>query len=181
MYGHLYIYLYEQMTTFCQRCRSQPVKFVLTSTDVRAVCELIPESRFDRIDVSNIMDAGYLDVEMTLASIKSVLNLTNTHSTVVSLFMNAIGIVEERRKPQIMTALINKVLRYLPTEKLTLNRYDPVYLRQNAAVDIFLPFDDWFAEYGKSFKLYDAARHVSFRAKISNTIVKEWPWRFEPG
>lgn len=169
------------MASFCRRCRSQPVSFVLTATDLRALAEVIPESRFDRIDVSNVMDACYLDVGTTLTCINPLLNEANTHSTVVSLFMNAIGIMEEHRKAAMLKTLLKQVQRYLPMDKPPMGRYDPELLRQLVAADMFLPFDEWFADYTERFQVHKAASQTNFQAKRSNTVVMPWPLKFHPG
>lgn len=169
------------MALFRRRCQSQPVSFVLTAIDLRQLTKVTPTSQFDRIEVSNVVDIGYINVGQTLASMKPLMSKSNPHSTIVSLFLNAIACVEQDRKHDIMRDLMFKLQRYLPAERPPLGHSDPLLIRQLGAIQLLFPFDQWFAEYVENVKIFEAAALLGFQPKKANTIVDEWPFRFRPG
>lgn len=94
--------------------------------------------------------------------------------------MNAIGLIERHRKQEVLESILGQVQSYLPRDAPLRGAHDPEFLRPLAATDIFLPFDKWFSQYAEQFRIHEAARRIGFRAEGSNTVVKPWPWRFNP-
>ena len=179
-YGHLYLYLWEQFLFFHRQCQQKSVNLIITAVDMQSLGEVVPSLRFDRIDVSNVVDATYLGVGRTLRAVRPFLRSTNKCAVVVSLFMNTIGIIGQYRKHTVMKNALKQVQRYLPLKTLPSGEYDPEILRQMAAADRFLPFDEWFGEYCKQFRVYEDARAEGFEPRTPHTIIKPWPMRFTP-
>ncbi|CCL98321.1 uncharacterized protein FIBRA_00315 [Fibroporia radiculosa] len=98
IYGCMYFYVSDQLREFASRISSLRIKFQLFNMDA---CELATElssgalsryglsadTRFDRIDASNLMDPHYLGVAPVLNSWGSLLK-QNSHATLLAHFIN---------------------------------------------------------------------------------------------
>jgi hypothetical protein len=98
VYGCLYFYLSDQLRKFAKRIRRYNISFHITSIDARALARGIKDDilsvngipasvRFDRIEVSNILDANYVGIEGVLSGWAPLLK--NSHNAaIVGYFMN---------------------------------------------------------------------------------------------
>ncbi|KAJ2921018.1 hypothetical protein H1R20_g16078, partial [Candolleomyces eurysporus] len=98
IYGCLYFYLTEQLRTFAKRLRELSISFKLYSTEACGLAcaiksgrltelDLPPIVRFDRIEVSNILDAQYVGMNAVLITWGPLLS-DNPFATIVGYFMN---------------------------------------------------------------------------------------------
>ena len=98
VYGCLYFFLSAQLRTFRRRIQKQPIHFKFFVMDARKLAagiqdgsfshmDLPPTVRFDRIDVSNIMDANYVGVQDVLTQWAPLLK-KGKHATLLGYFMN---------------------------------------------------------------------------------------------
>ena len=181
LYGHLYFYLLGVLTTFHERLRSTAINFTLFALKMEELHGVLgeEENRYDRIDVSNIVDANYLGVHTTLNAVRPLLRQNSKYATVVSLFLNALQ--ETRQYHQRDLLDIERTLklssRYLgmgpPPDAVN----DPKFLRMSAARQIFSPHEDWFREYTIKYDVERAAAHHGMVMKDKNTVVPKWPYR----
>jgi len=140
IYGHLYFYLQDLWYKFCMKVRNLRLNVVVTAVNALNLRELVPGMTFDKIDVSNIMDAVYLGVPDTLKSVRPLLCHDNKYATVISLFMNAIGIMEHKNRLRVSKDIGLKALKFLPGKYTRLYPHDPKFLRMVASQDMFFPF-----------------------------------------
>ncbi|EDR07431.1 uncharacterized protein LACBIDRAFT_298608 [Laccaria bicolor S238N-H82] len=120
IYGCLYFFLTAQLRTFHQRLRQFPVTFNVYSMDARDLSKALrndgihgkakpPSTRYDRIEVSNILDANYVGLSDVLSDWAPLLAETRTAS-IVGYFMNWFVTQEDGRASGAGKAAIENVL-----------------------------------------------------------------------
>lgn len=113
IYGCLYFFLTDQLRKFTRRLSEFPISFKLFNFEACQLAELIQNNalaeagtpstiRFDRIEVSNIVDANYVGVHRVISSWAPLL-AQNTTAIILGYFMNWIakqsdGLVREAGK-----------------------------------------------------------------------------------
>ena len=182
LYGHLYFYLLGVLTTFYERLRSTAIHFTLFALKMEELHSILgEENRFDRIDVSNIIDANYLGVHTTLKAVRPLLRQDSKYATVVSLFLNALQETAQYHQGDLsnMNRTLKLSSKYLgmggPPEGVN----DPEFLRMSAARQIFSPHEDWFREYVTKYNVEQAAAHQGMVMKDKNTVISKWPYRLK--
>ena len=125
MYGCLYFFLSDQLRKFTKRIRGCNISFHITSFDARALSSGIRDDifsdvgipasvRFDRIQVSNILDANYIGIEGVLSQWAPFLKISRT-AVVVGYFMNWITMQEDSRAlaagPKVTKKLLNRLIK----------------------------------------------------------------------
>ncbi|KPI40874.1 uncharacterized protein AB675_10844 [Cyphellophora attinorum] len=187
-YGQSYVVLRDQLQKFRNRCRQSKISFDATCSRVSDLADHLTEygpKRFDRIEVSNIMDPGslhYVSIRQTLRTVGSLLCQINRHATVVSLFDYSVHVVQLRHEASITQELSSTVTTYLPVPRdlrESIYRYDPRMYRLIVAADLCSPWADWFDEFFQELRAEEDARNCGFNARDTNTIVTKFPWMFE--
>ncbi|KZT23913.1 hypothetical protein NEOLEDRAFT_1068540 [Neolentinus lepideus HHB14362 ss-1] len=88
LFGCLYFFLTEQLRTFSKRLRQFRISFHVFNEDAQNLPKCIPASmRFDRIEVSNIMDVEYIGIARVLQAWAPLLKDTKS-AAIVGYFMN---------------------------------------------------------------------------------------------
>lgn len=93
LYGNLYFYLSEQLTAFAERIAKLDITFHIFCKDASDLSRqihngIIPSPRkFDRVEVSNIMDHNYLGIPVVVADWGSLLKRSQ-YATLLGYFMN---------------------------------------------------------------------------------------------
>ena len=98
VYGCLYFFLSDKLRLFSQRIRQLSMSFRVFTLDARELPQLIQSgtfaptglestARFDRIEVSNILDPNYVGLKATLRAWAPLLS-RQRYATVVGYFMN---------------------------------------------------------------------------------------------
>ena len=192
LYGLLYFYVREKLLAFCDKTGNTNVPFHLYCTDADMLPSIIDKNlKFDRVEVANIVDGGYLGVEKTLETCGSLLKPldTNPHAALVALFMNAVIETEMRLGPpyikQQMASTVPKVLPFIPRAEVA-DPYHPTFLRMTVAKDFFRDNDFLFTQYMKWVDFDKAGRKSKMKMREKNTVMEAWPYRFtkkpgEPG
>jgi hypothetical protein len=99
LYGCLYFYLSEQLRSFADRLSKFRISFRMFDRDARDLAKNLhigaliglglPKGiRFDRIDVSNIIDTEYVGISNVLQDWAPLLSDTNRFATIVGYSMN---------------------------------------------------------------------------------------------
>lgn len=148
-YGHLFFHLTDQLHKFRTACLKRAPRFCITATNITSLQDVLRGMTFDRIEVSNVVDGGYLGVDQTLRSLSGLLKRDNPHACVVALFMNAIGYVGEldNRKNRALKGLLRKAFEYLPKSAGLRDPVSAEAVNVWTAGDLFRPFEEWFFEY----------------------------------
>ena len=98
IYGCLYFFLSEQLQAFYRRIRQFPIAFKMFNEEATKLSALVQDgslaefglpssTRFDRIEVSNILDFNYVGLEKTLTHLGPLLAPTDD-AVIVGYFMN---------------------------------------------------------------------------------------------
>ncbi|KAI6080278.1 hypothetical protein F4821DRAFT_273945 [Hypoxylon rubiginosum] len=118
VYGKLYHYLNSLFTGFHCPLRSGRIAFDIFHVDARLLPGSLANNHFDRIDVGNICDNGYIGIESTLKTFGPLLQPSsiNPHATLVTLFLNAVA--EMRMMADNLTPFVPSPLTEGPREKM---------------------------------------------------------------
>lgn len=93
--GCLFFYVKEQLVNFIKRLRSFKINISFFDRDAVDLPSEISSMRFDRIEVSNIVDKNYLGLSTVLTKWGPLLNPENEHSALIGLFMNWVAYEKE--------------------------------------------------------------------------------------
>jgi hypothetical protein len=126
VYGCLYFFLSDQLRKFAKRIRRHNISFHITSFDARALSRGIRDDilsingipasvRFDRIEVSNILDANYVGIEGVLSEWAPLLK-NSRNAAIVGYFMNWIIMQEDGRASSAGSKVVKKLLGRLMEE-----------------------------------------------------------------
>jgi hypothetical protein len=126
VYGCLYFFLSDQLRKFTKRIRGCNVSFHITSFDARELSSGIRDDsfsdigipasvRFDRIQVSNILDTNYIGIEGVLSEWAPFLKSSRT-AVIVGYFMNWVTMQEDSRALSAGPKVTNKLLSRLIEE-----------------------------------------------------------------
>ncbi|RYP29499.1 hypothetical protein DL767_006689 [Monosporascus sp. MG133] len=176
------------------RLRSMPVTFDLLHVDARLLPNALVGQHFDRIDVSNICDMGYLGIDTTLKTFAPLLQLpsVNQHATLVTLFLNAVA--EMKMMAASIPAFIDyplredhreqmkKVLQYMPELGRQVSQpYDPSAIKLISALSLVHDMDKNFNRYMEVHEFADVALGVGLQMKAAHTIIDAWPMKLSDG
>ncbi|KAF4990604.1 hypothetical protein FGRMN_8363 [Fusarium graminum] len=185
IYGKLYYYVRAMLKVFLDRVSTADVSFVFLQVDA---CELpgqVQDHLFDRIEVSNISDQGYLGIHQTVGIMSPLLRApsVNPHATLVTLFMN---LVDENmtQQDQVAEATMGSVstkrlLRFIPPDHPPISRHDPDIIKFAYARDWVRNYDHIFDRVAKLFRFSDFPDYMGAAMKEKHTIVEEWPYRLK--
>ena len=121
IYGCLYFFLSEQLRMCAQRICEIKMSFSLFASDACLLpkgireglisgCGIPPSVQFDRIEVSNILDANYVGINDVLLNWSPLMAESNT-STIVGYFMNWVAIQEDGRAQNASQTIARSILR----------------------------------------------------------------------
>ena len=198
IYGGLYFHIRGTLRKLCQRLHSSArTSFVVSHQDTMSLPELLcnlttgqnASLQFDRIDCSNIADAGYLGIRQTLATMGPLLKpkTENPHATIVTSFINAVNETDmntdyvehfaaKGRGLEVLASYDpDGLLKFIASS----SPYDPEKLRISQSFDFFRDNDKLFRIYMAAFQFDGAASVAGVKMKQRNTIVNEWPMRLK--
>ena len=182
-----FCYVLDMLQRFCDRMRTQPQKFVLYESDALDFCSRISravpaENRFDRIEVSNIGDVGYIGLGDVLGNFGPLLKWPseNPNATLITLIMNATHVAEQCRGWEWTSGQVPRqmarVMRYLPFNPITTPGYHPEYVKRFFAKDLVWDNDEMFDYYWRRIVYAKAvAARSGMCERVENKIIDKWP------
>ncbi|CAA9965929.1 DUF4470 multi-domain protein [Pyrenophora teres f. maculata] len=206
VYGTFFNFLRSLFMEFCKQIHSVKIAFTLFDVDAVKLPSYLTDITFDRIEVSNVCDRGYIGASQTLEAFSPMLKAKteNPHATLIMLFLNAVDEAEIGMNPQTKVNSIllgmSRVRRFMPEASVNiinmiLGVFDSHYLLQLPATDLaesitigdaanfFRDFDGLFSTYlqrpvlQQSGSMEDFAQKHGVKIKAQHTIVKPWPCR----
>ncbi|BAE60335.1 unnamed protein product [Aspergillus oryzae RIB40] len=141
------------------------------------------ETFYDRIELANIADLGYLGPPKTLALFGPLLKSKkeNPKATLIMLFLNA---TREMSTPKDQVACMFRAMetlqRFLPMRPRQgdpTNKYNAEFLNQMNAMDLFTDNDTLFERLVENARFRDMGRPLGLEMKTENSIVAKWPMR----
>ncbi|KAL2075267.1 hypothetical protein VTL71DRAFT_210 [Oculimacula yallundae] len=194
VYGGLYFHVYSVLLKFCNKLQVLNLSFVLLQVNALELYKTLENAQllkqgFDRVEVSNISDGGYIGIQRTLLHLSRLLPAppSNPHATLLTLFLNAIHEISSSSSflssPTSLKSDITKLLKYLPLPNPAKNPSETsaymMDLIQNRSV--FWDFDTMFATYMQEEEFARIAREQHMCVKETHTVLGKWPWRLREG
>ncbi|KAF2797239.1 hypothetical protein K505DRAFT_358599 [Melanomma pulvis-pyrius CBS 109.77] len=194
MLGGLFFFLRNLLLGFCNRVQSCKVAFRLFAIDGRKLPSYFKTEQgpilFDRIEVSNICDRGYVGPATVLQSFGPLLKpkSQNPKATLLMLFINAVREVERCKKRASNEEQLRQAMEYMDMGKLVanevleggaanMNMLKPEIVRIASTIGMFGDFDGFFTKFLSEVSMPTLARASGVRIKKSQTIINPWPFR----
>ncbi|EUC29428.1 hypothetical protein COCCADRAFT_40188 [Bipolaris zeicola 26-R-13] len=191
-FGAIFFYLKGLLLRFCDRLRSSNVSFRLFNMDARDIGPYL-DMRFDRIEISNICDRGYVGPHTCLQLFSQLLKPTsqNPNATLLLLFINAAVEVDREAHPQgdlqSLVPAMERLREYIPFDKSRANMNGagmnlaahPDLILRIACSDMFKPWHKHFDTFMDECRITQFAALCGMAVKKKHTIVQPWPYRVE--
>ncbi|KAH8089940.1 hypothetical protein BXZ70DRAFT_899118 [Cristinia sonorae] len=173
LYGCLYFYLRDQLRSFAERLRTFDVSFHIFNFDASDLATRItsnslsdhgipPSIRFDRIDVSNIVDFEYLGIPRVLSDWEPFLALTKD-ATLIAYFMNWVN----RQKGGDINSVDRNVIASIASKMLKAGRVSAYTLCMMTYHDNSKAFQQYLDSHG----MPETLQKLSLKRKARHTIV----------
>ncbi|KAH8593394.1 hypothetical protein B0O99DRAFT_515819 [Bisporella sp. PMI_857] len=188
IYGSLYIYLQDVLVRFCEQVSRMKVCFHLFQVDALQLPYKLKDcgmdkAFFDRIEVSNIVDRGYLGPQTTLNTFGAMLKARgeNPHAAILALFLNAVHEVTNPMEQMASMKLeMDRLRRYIPVPlSQQHDPYDVDFLRFWDACKLVRDVDKLFNRFMQQCEFTAISRASGLKMKSKNTIVEPWPMRLK--
>ncbi|KAF4311294.1 hypothetical protein GTA08_BOTSDO13075 [Botryosphaeria dothidea] len=190
LYGGLFFHISELLVDFCEKVQRMKISFVLLHVDAVDLPKSLANDfnltkSFDRIEVSNIADGGYLGSKCLdiFAPLLRPLD-ENPCATLVTLFINAVTEVQTNADMMdIMMREMKRVVAVLPPvrQSTAAQSGNADSIRRLQAFDLFRDFDSLWTRYEQRHGFDGVAEGVGLRAKSKHTITEPWPMRLKKG
>ncbi|KAI1736358.1 hypothetical protein F4680DRAFT_461244 [Xylaria scruposa] len=197
-YGQLHYYLKRLFANFHRYLHSKPVSFELQHINAQALDKALDGRQFDRIEVSNICDTGYLGINATLQTFGPLLRgpSANPHATLITTFMNAVPEAKMISRmmnlyaADIVTESNTKIaLKYIGSDLVAsngtlserINIIQTECIKLNCAVNLVGDMDEYFNLYMQEYNFAHAAISAGVKLKEKHTIIPPWPLRVKGG
>ncbi|KAL5395027.1 hypothetical protein PMIN03_013038 [Paraphaeosphaeria minitans] len=201
-YGAFFFYLKHLLLTFCKRIRLFTISFQLLATDAVDLPNYLTDIKFDRIEVSNICDRGYLGPLRTLSIFSPFLKpkTQNPRAALLLLFLNVVGEEDDQIITRAIRAHRSRLVKkyFSNMEPCLVNaalgegglasmQYitTPEFVLLVDAMTYWDDFDVKFARFledadpvaQKPTSLKELAAKHGLRIKDKHTIMPPWPYR----
>ncbi|GCB19351.1 SET domain and MYND-type zinc finger protein 6 [Aspergillus awamori] len=122
IYGKLFYHVRGVLQSFLCRVSDLDLSLTLHHLDALELPNYLPVNHFDRVDVSNVSDQGYLGIHRTLNATVPLLQtpVDNPHATLITFFLNAVNetLTAQDKAKETFELHTNKHLSgYLPSEE----------------------------------------------------------------
>ncbi|KAF2444501.1 MYND finger family protein [Karstenula rhodostoma CBS 690.94] len=188
--GALFFYLRDTLHEFCLRIQKMKSTVWAFNEDASHLPKHVDGSKFDRIEISNICDRGYMGPESCVRTFGPMLKDKgeNSKASLLMLFMNATP--EENHvqpsylKQQAFGSSMIRLNRLWPVDKTSMKRQmmnenafmqSADFISRISCHDMFLDFDKLFQPMLKETNRYAIANGM--RVKNKPTIIDKWPYR----
>ncbi|KAL9129400.1 MAG: hypothetical protein Q9217_002131 [Psora testacea] len=190
LYGSLFFYLQDLLWQFCHQIGRLKISIQLSQVDALKLPSIVEQYErdhclFDRIELSNITDRGYLGPGATLAAFGPLLKrkTENPSATIVALFLNA---VHEVYAPQdyrsSMRSDMERLQSYIPITRDMMQEggmSNTECIRLMSAQVLVRDFDELFSRFKRECRLDEISKATGLKMKSKNTIVRPWPMRIK--
>lgn len=190
-FGAIFFHVRGLLLKFCNQLRSSNISFRLFHMDARDIGRYLGEMRFDRIEISNICDRGYIGPHTCLEIFSLLLKSSsqNPKATLLMLFINAAmetdQIVNPRGDIKSFVSAMRTLEKYIPLDKSQVGHsggglngsVHPQVILRTACADMFKPWDKYFNMFADEAKITQFARLCGLIVKKKHTIVQPWPYK----
>ncbi|KAI8935049.1 hypothetical protein NX059_008713 [Plenodomus lindquistii] len=193
--GAIFFHIRELLFKFCDRLKRSKISFRLFCMDARDLGGYLDDMKFDRIEVSNICDRGFVGPHTCLRVFSQLLKSTsqNPKATLLMLFINAAMETDNIANPQgdihSMISAMKRLETYIPFDKprtdssrgKTNTSAHPDLILRTACCDMFKPWDKYFDMFMDETNIVQIAAVYGMAIKEKHTIVKPWPYKVRNG
>ncbi|KAL5119566.1 hypothetical protein ACEQ8H_002412 [Pleosporales sp. CAS-2024a] len=191
----LFFFLRDQFLKFYNRFHDTRILFQLYNMDAKELPEYLSQAvkKFDRIEIANICDRGYIGIERTLSTFTPLLRPKdqNPKATLLMLFLNATEEKEHEllleyqkndmprrmKRLQDLIGLDEDILTRIMMGDRNTVQYDPEFLRRTNLHAMFADFDRLFDLYLKDVRMSELTKKNRVKMKKQHSIVEKWPYR----
>ncbi|KAH7085694.1 hypothetical protein BKA63DRAFT_575003 [Paraphoma chrysanthemicola] len=191
-HGALFFYLRKLLLEFCVRVQEFDVTFETYCMDARKPENFVGNTKFDRIEISNISDTCYLGPKVCLKAFSKLLRpkSENSKATLLMSFQNAVVSVEkEVQKTHMQAYLASMKEASSRLEKyMSIQQYpsagngetscpDPREMRYYERVGRLLNREPFFDRFMANQLLMASTSKYGLKVKKTHTIVEPWPFK----
>ncbi|CZR56251.1 uncharacterized protein PAC_06139 [Phialocephala subalpina] len=189
--GSFFFFLRDALLRFCKRIKDINIHFRLFNVDARELPDHLSteESQFDRIEVSNICDRGYVGPEKILSTFSTLLKskTINPKAILLMLFLNAVSEVYHYNDPNGKQRFNeSRVLmqKFIPVTPMTLmammaggasTMSSPEMIRISSCYTMFGDFEKAFGTFLKDVKMHKLTKKYGMKIKEKHSIIEPWP------
>ncbi|KAF2704138.1 hypothetical protein K504DRAFT_442126 [Pleomassaria siparia CBS 279.74] len=202
MLGCLFFFLRDVLLDFCNRVQKCKMAFQLFAVNAVYLPRLFNKTSqgallFDRIEVSNMCDRGYVGPQTVLMTFGPLLKpkSQSLKATLLMFFINAVREEEQLSGREADQASDSNRMRQLekyiysnPSEQMDkalhsgnpmtfLNASNPEIIRAAFLLDMFGDFDRFFRTFLEDTKMVAMAHSCGVKVKAANTIIEPFPFR----
>jgi hypothetical protein len=190
IYGLLYFHLLPQLEKFSARLHTEDLHFTLLSVDARTIAQALQNSvskhgvtAFDRIDVSNLSDRGYVGVPEILRVISPLLKprRENPHAALITLFLNYHAEAEQLLPQQAKSSLtkdIREAAQYIPVKPCR-GHDDPAFMKLITIQGVLKDSEKLWKYYQKDSMFEIAAELSGMKQREVGKIIAARPYRLK--
>jgi len=187
LYGCLYFYLQDQLRSFSERIRRFHVTFHLLEKDAVDLSRAIrigrlstlglPSSiRFDRIDVSNIFDIGYLGIQKVIENWGPFL-AKNKNATLLGYFMNWVNHQRGGNLNTLDSGVAGRIARKMMDQgrlpRVPENTTDPSVITEYVGITMgFLGTHMTCYDNSEAFEKYLASQGMTSALRNANLVMR---------
>ncbi|KIK98607.1 hypothetical protein PAXRUDRAFT_133868 [Paxillus rubicundulus Ve08.2h10] len=183
VYGCLYFFLSDQLRTFARRIREYPISFYVFNSEACALAKEIiqgtymaygipPTLRFDRIDVSNIMDPNYVGPRSVL-KVWGPLLAKSDNTALTGYFMNWMAYAEKGCAVDAGTAVIMNIMEAMIKNDRVQRCLDPGTTAAIAMSNLDTYYDNSkaFSKFFKDRGLESVERETKLKLREKHKII----------
>ncbi|KAJ5063441.1 hypothetical protein J3E72DRAFT_413919, partial [Bipolaris maydis] len=192
-FGAIFFHIRGLLRRFCSRLRSSNISFRLFNMGAQDIGPYLGDMKFDRIEISNVCDRGYVGPHTCLQLFSQLLKpiSQNPNATLLMLFINAAVEVDHEVNPQgdlqSLAPAMERLKEYIPFDKslVSMNRAGmhlaahPDLVLRTTCSDMFKPWDKYFNMFMDECRITQFATLCGMTIKKKHTIVQPWPYRVE--
>ena len=194
MNGLLYFHIRTVVKDFCSRIQHSPSKihFILYSLDAATLPSTfsvqVQTMGFDRIEVSNIADEGFLGLLRTLQTFGPLLKRPNhnPNASLITLFLNACEIADREMGNDANKAILEQQLKQAvsyfhldPLQVLGMRNDSVMTMRIMMARSLLRDYDRIFEFYTDQLDFSKLADSAGVKMRKRNKVVEAWPMRLQ--
>ncbi|KAF4626461.1 hypothetical protein G7Y89_g11691 [Cudoniella acicularis] len=190
--GSLFFFLRDALLRFYKRIKDINIHFRLFNVDAQELPGHLSteESQFDRIEVSNICDRGYLGPEKILSTFSPLLKskIINLKAVLLMLFLNAVSEVyyNDPNSEQRFNESRLLIQKFIPVTPITLITMivggasimtSPEMIRISSCYTMFGDFEKAFGTFLKDVQIHKLTKKYRIKIKEKHSIIEPWPLR----
>ncbi|KAJ7582114.1 hypothetical protein C8J56DRAFT_1168157 [Mycena floridula] len=174
--GCLFFFVKEQLVEFASRLQRFKITISLFDQDIRALSNNIAPTtfKFDRIEVSNVIDKSYVGMARVLADWGPFLNPSNDYAAIIGLLMNWITILGgSTHVSDIRSVTMRKYAeRFPPPNPLVFRTsHHPWMCELLGSVDVLLENSGAFRRYLDQEGEAAASQRANLQMRSKNRII----------